>query len=119
MHWFTALFLTALLAHLSAGTWLAVRQIRAVQLHRRRVPEDFVGSVSDAEHARAADYTVARQRSAIWESCYDTIVLAWLTIGGGISAAGSLARQFAAAPLVRDTMQAIVSMPFPFSASAC
>jgi len=120
MHWITALFVTALLAHLGASTWLAVRQIRAVRAHRRHVPDDFIGSVSEAEHARAADYTVARQRCNIWESCYDTIVLVWLTLGGGISAAGALAQHLVATPFVRDTLQlvivaavlAILALPF-------
>ena len=108
MHWFTVLFITSLLTHLAVSTWLANRQIRSVQQHRRSVPADFADAVSTAEHARAADYTIARQRCGILESCYDTAILAWLTVGGGIAVAGNLARTLAATPLIGGTLQVLI-----------
>jgi STE24 endopeptidase len=83
-HWLTATFVAALLAHLAVQFWLSARQVRAVRLHRADVPAAFQGSVTLAEHQKAADYTVARQRFGRWEMAFDAVVVVGLTLGGGI-----------------------------------
>ena len=88
MHWLTLTFLVALLLQLAAQAWLARRQISFVTAHRGQVPAAFAGVVSPTEHQRAADYTVARQHLALVESISGTVVLLWLTLGGGIDQIG-------------------------------
>ena len=62
MHSFTVLFILLLAAGLVLRLWLLQRQIRAVRAHRDRVPAPFADAVTPEQHARAADYTVARAR---------------------------------------------------------
>jgi len=88
MHPLTLAFLIALLAHLTVQIWLARRQIAYVAGHRSTVPPGFELAVSAAEHAKAADYSSARQKLGIVETLYDTAVLLVLTLGGGIAALG-------------------------------
>ena len=91
----TITFLAALATHLLVQFWLSHRQTRHVAAHRNDVPPAFAAVVSAAEHAKAADYTVARQRLGRLELGYDTIVLLILTLGGGIAALGRLATAIA------------------------
>jgi STE24 endopeptidase len=64
--------------------WLSARHIGCVRRHRDAVPADFAGSVSLAEHRKAADYTVARERLAGVRTVWDLAVsLAWVL--GGIN----------------------------------
>jgi STE24 endopeptidase len=86
MHTFTAIFLIALAAHLAVRLWLAGRQIAFVQAHRDAVPPGFSGVVSQAEHARAADYAAATERFERFEAVFDTLVVLGLTVGGGVAA---------------------------------
>lgn len=86
MHAFTLVFLAALAAGLALRLWLLWRQVRAVRAHRDRVPAAFEGSVSAAEHARAADYTVAQAKLASAERAAAAILLLALTTGGGVAA---------------------------------
>jgi STE24 endopeptidase len=90
-HWLTYAFVAALALHLALQWWLSGRQVRHVAAHRHTVPAAFAGMVGPDEHARAADYSVARQRLARWEALYDGALMLWLTLGGGIEAFGQLA----------------------------
>ncbi len=81
--------------HLLVQLWLSYRQTRHVAAHRHEVPPAFADAVSAAEHSKAADYTVARQRFGRLELVYDAIVLLVLTLGGGIAALGRLATAIA------------------------
>ncbi|HEX9707417.1 MAG TPA: M48 family metallopeptidase [Steroidobacteraceae bacterium] len=89
MHFFTALFAGALLIGLALQLWLLRRQIRAVRAHRDRVPPPFAGAISAADHARAADYTIAQSNVASAERLSSAAILAILTLGGGLAAVDS------------------------------
>lgn len=86
MQQFTTIFLIALTLHVALQLWLSGRQVAHVRAHRDAVPSAFSASVSAAEHARAADYTAARQRLAMIESVADAIAVVALTVGGGTEA---------------------------------
>ena len=86
-HWLTIAFIAGALAHLAVQFWLSLRQSGHVAAHRDRVPTAFAGTVSAEEHAKAADYTVARQRFGRVEILFDTVLLFVMTLGGGIAAA--------------------------------
>jgi STE24 endopeptidase len=94
MHPFTFIFLSALALHLAVQVWLAARQVRHVQSRRGAVPAEFSAAILPAEHARAADYTVANQRLGMVETVYDAAVLLWLTLGGGVAAIGRVIGSF-------------------------
>ena len=86
MHPFTFLFILALAASLAVELWLLARQVRAVRAHRDRVPPAFAAVIDPADHARAADYTVAKVRIAIAEHVVAAALALALTVGGGIAA---------------------------------
>ncbi|MEM7407241.1 MAG: M48 family metallopeptidase [Pseudomonadota bacterium] len=84
MESFTVLFLTALLVATGVQLWLALRQINHVAGHADRVPAQFHGRITEQQHRKAADYTVARVRLGIVDLVVSTcMVLIW-TLGGGI-----------------------------------
>jgi len=56
------------------------------------VPEPFAGSVSAQEHAKAADYTIAKARLARITTLVDAALTLALTVGGGIAAIDALWR---------------------------
>jgi STE24 endopeptidase len=120
MQTFTVIFIAALLAHLVVQLWLTRRQIMFVASHRDAVPAGFASAVSGEEHAKAADYTVARQKLGIAEMLYDALVLLWLTLGGGIAWIGALVAKVNAGPLVTGTLHvlgvmavlSLLSLPF-------
>ena len=104
MQFFSIAFLVALVTHLVVQTWLARRQIMSVARHRNTVPAGFATAVSGQEHAKAADYTIARQRFGIFELVFDAAVLAWLTLGGGIAGIGNVvAGIFDGGPIISGT----------------
>jgi STE24 endopeptidase len=88
----TALFLVAVLAGTLTRLWLSTRQIAAVTRHRGRVPEPFAQVISQADHHKAADYSVARSRLGRIDTVLDVLVLLGLTLGGGIAAIDRLSR---------------------------
>ncbi len=84
--------LLASLAETLLSLWLSRRQIAHVQAHRDRLPADFAQAVSLAEHHKAADYTVARERFAMRHAAWQWAVgAAWL-LGGFDLLYGLLAR---------------------------
>jgi STE24 endopeptidase len=72
--------------------WLSGRQAAAVSRHRNEVPGPFAGSVTAQEHAKAADYTVAKARLGRITTVVDVALTLALTIGGGIAAIDALWR---------------------------
>jgi STE24 endopeptidase len=120
--WLTSAFLAALILHLAVESWLAIRQIAYVSKHRDHVPPSFSGAVSPADHAKAADYTVARQRLGMLEAVFDSAILLLLTLGGGIARLGELTYPWFDDPLLRGTAHvlavlAVLSvLSIPFSA---
>jgi len=104
MQFFSIAFLVALLAHVVVQAWLARRQITSVARHRNSVPAGFANAVTEQEHAKAADYTIARQRFGIFELLFDAVVLVVLTLGGGIARIGEVvAGIFHGSPIVSGT----------------
>jgi STE24 endopeptidase len=88
MHPLTIAFMLALLAHLCVQLWLARRQVAHVEAHRTTIPAGFEAAVTVADHAKAADYSVARQRVGMLEALYDSAIVLALTLGGGIALIG-------------------------------
>ncbi len=92
MNWLTALFIAAVVISTALELWLSQRQIAAVTTHRDRVPEPFAASVSADEHAKAADYTIAKARFGRVAEIMNAVVTLALTVGGGIAAIDTLWR---------------------------
>ena len=93
MGWLTPLFVFAVLAGLTLELWLAQRQAATVARHRGMVPEAFAASISADEHARAADYTIAKLRLGRIGSIVDAALVLALTVGGGLAAMDALWRR--------------------------
>jgi STE24 endopeptidase len=92
MHWFTMLFLFAVVASAALRIWLANRQIHAAAAHSEQVPEPFSEQVSLTDHRKAAEYTIARMRLSRIDTLIDAAVTIALTVGGGIAAFDTLWR---------------------------
>ena len=90
MQWLTPLYVLALLASSAVRLWLAERQAAAVARHRDAVPVPFKDSVSAVDHAKAADYTLAKVRLARISTIVDAALVLWLTLGGAIATVDSL-----------------------------
>ncbi len=90
MNWFTLIFLAALLAGLSVELWLLQRHRRHVSAHRDNVPPAFADSVTPAQHRKAADYTIARSSVGRIELVFDSGLLVFWTLAGGINALAAL-----------------------------
>jgi STE24 endopeptidase len=86
MHALTASFLVLLAAGLVLRLWLLRRQVHSVRAHRAEVPAPFATAISAAQHARAADYTVARAHLDAVRIVVGAALLLLLTLGGGIDA---------------------------------
>lgn len=80
----TTVFIALLVITTLTRIWLGNRHVRHVQAHREQVPAAFAGSISLDAHRKAADYTSAKTRLVIQESITQAILLALLTIGGGL-----------------------------------
>lgn len=93
MEWLTPLFILAVLGGFALELWLAQRQMATVARHRGVVPAPFAASVSAADHARAADYTVAKVRLGRIGSGLDAALVLALTVGGGLAALDALWRR--------------------------
>lgn len=78
------LFVVFLLADLCIRSYLAMRQIRYVHLHRDQVPSDFSHHISLHSHRRAANYTIARTQLSLFETLTDAVILIALTLLGGL-----------------------------------
>jgi STE24 endopeptidase len=107
-HGLTVAFLAAAAAHLCLQFWLSRRQVRHVSAHRDAVPPAFADTVTPAEHAKAADYTVARQRFGRVELAFDALVLLLLTLGGGISALGNTAARLGGSTVWGGTVHVLL-----------
>lgn len=61
---------------------LSLRQIRHVRAHRSAVPADFERTVGLADHQKAADYTIARERLGLVEAGLGLVVAIGWACGG-------------------------------------
>ena len=73
-----------LLANLAAKLWLTTRQARHVASHRDRVPSAFLNAITLDAHQKAADYTLAKSRVAVWDVALDALLLLGWTLLGGL-----------------------------------
>jgi STE24 endopeptidase len=103
MHWFTWLFVIALLTTALIRAWLSLRQTSAVRRHRSQVPEAFASQIELAAHQKAADYTIARASIGRWDLLLDTALALVLTLGGGIDAIDALWRGAEFTPTLHGT----------------
>ena len=92
MAWLTPLFIGAVVLATALELWLSLRQAENVTRHRGEVPGPFAASVSAQEHAKAADYTVAKVRLGRLVTVVDAALTLALTVGGGIAALDALWR---------------------------
>jgi STE24 endopeptidase len=90
MAWLTPLYVLAVLGGLALELWLAGRQAATVAAHRGAVPQPFADSVSASEHAKAADYTIAKARLGRLSLGVDAVLALLLTLGGGLAALDAL-----------------------------
>lgn len=84
MHVFTLTFLVALGLTLTLQIWLARRHIAHILAHKAQVPAAFSDKIGLAAHQKAADYTVAKTRTAILQHVIEALVLLLFTLGGGL-----------------------------------
>jgi len=82
----TTLFLSLLAIWVSLQVWLTRRQIDHVVANRNVVPLAFRNAISAEAHAKAADYTCAKQRFGLWQFGFGVLMLLAWTLGGGLAA---------------------------------
>lgn len=82
----SALFVAVLLATTLLKFWLLQRQLRHVAAHRGNVPAAFASTVSLAAHQKAADYTLAKGRLALYAQLISAALLVGWTLLGGLDA---------------------------------
>jgi STE24 endopeptidase len=110
MHWFTWIFLIALMSSTLVRFWLSLRQTAAVKRHREKVPEAFAAQIELPAHQKAADYTVARGSVGRWDLLLDTLVALVLTLGGGIEWIDSLWRNVPLSPALHGTAVVLTAL---------
>jgi STE24 endopeptidase len=85
MHLLTLLFIVAVVLSTALELWLSRRQIGMVTANRTRVPEPFAQAITASEHAKAADYTIAKARFGRVSEILNAVITLALTVGGGIA----------------------------------
>lgn len=80
----TFTFITLLVLTTGIRIWLGKRHMAYVQAHRGEVPAAFSGNISLEAHQKAADYSSAKTSLVISEASAQAILLALLTVGGGL-----------------------------------
>jgi len=119
---FSLVFVACLGVMLAARLWLSRRQIAHVRAHRAAVPPAFAGRIPDAAHAKAADYTVAKETQGEVETVVDALLLVVLTLGGGLALLLAWTERVDVAPLWRDVLllagvaviSGLVGLPFVY-----
>ena len=80
----TFIFIALLLLTTATRLWLGSRQISHVQANRAQVPSAFADNISLEAHQKAADYSSAKTKLVLIEAVVQALLLAALTIGGGL-----------------------------------
>ena len=80
----TFTFIALLVVTTGIRIWLGNRHMAYVQAHRGAVPAAFSGNISLEAHQKAADYSSAKTSLVISEASAQAILLALLTLGGGL-----------------------------------
>ncbi len=81
---FTLIFVSLLVLSTIIRIWLGRRHIRYVLAHRNQVPAAFSATIALDAHQKAADYSSDKTNLMIAEVCIQALLLALLTIGGGL-----------------------------------
>jgi STE24 endopeptidase len=81
---FTTTFITLLIATTLVRIWLARRHIAHMQSNRGQVPAAFKENITLDAHQKAADYSTAKIKLSITETVIQGLLLAALTLGGGL-----------------------------------
>ena len=79
--------------------YLSLRQSRAVLRHRGAVPAAFADTVTLAEHQKAADYSLVKQRFSRYEIVFQAALLWLFTLGGGLNVLALLSQKLVASTL--------------------
>lgn len=90
----TITFITLLIATTFIRIWLGQRHMAYVQKHRNEVPVAFEGNIALDAHQKAADYSSAKTKLVIIEASVQAILLAILTVGGGLQWIDDIGRYF-------------------------
>jgi STE24 endopeptidase len=77
-------FVCLLIATTVIRIWLGRRHVAHVQKHRNEVPLAFNGNIALDAHQKAADYTAAKTKLVMLEVTAQAVLLALLTLGGGL-----------------------------------
>jgi STE24 endopeptidase len=80
----TYTFVSLLVATTLIRIWLARRHIAHVQANRNQVPVAFKDNIALDAHQKAADYSTAKTTLVITETVVQALLLAALTLGGGL-----------------------------------
>lgn len=80
------IFLSIVLVVFCLKSYLSIRQINNIKLHKNSVPDNFASVVTLSEHQKAANYNLAKLQLGIIQNFVSTIILAAFTLGGGIQA---------------------------------
>ncbi|GGB95996.1 peptidase [Oxalicibacterium flavum] len=81
---FTVLFVGFLVLSIVIRFWLASRHVRHILAHRNAVPAQFAGRIPLEAHRRAADYTIAKTKFALFVILLNSAVLIGFTLMGGL-----------------------------------
>jgi len=119
----TLIFSALLILTTVIKLWLGRRHIRHIIAHRIAVPAAFSQTISIEAHQKAADYSAAKTRLMLSESVAQAILLAALTLGGGLELIDSLWRDAlvnheilrgAAVILSAMIVSSLVELPFDY-----
>ncbi len=119
-HFFTTIFVTALLSNMIVKFWLAYRQLDHVATHRAEVPPAFRDQIGIAAHHKAADYTRALVKQGVFSALFDVVLALAFTIGGGIQWLSDWSSTAFSSALVQGTativavllLQSLLESPF-------
>jgi STE24 endopeptidase len=95
----TLAFAAALLLNLCIKYWLNTRQMRHVAERRHHVPAPFTEQVTLPAHQKAADYTLAKGRLALFSTAFAAASTLGWTLLGGMELLNTTVRDATLAPL--------------------
>ena len=118
---FTTIFISLLISTTLVRFWLSSRHIQYVQAHRNAVPSAFAHTIDLSAHQKAADYSTAKSKLIILEAIASAVLLAVMTIGGGLQWLDDVWRQVLpeyhmvrGALVICSAMLALSLVDFPF-----
>jgi STE24 endopeptidase len=119
----TLIFILLLVLTTATRVWLGSRQIAHVRTNREVVPPAFAENISLEAHQKAADYTSAKTKVALYEVLLQALFLAVLTLGGGLQYLDNLWRDILTShDIIRGALvicsamilSSIIDLPFDY-----